>query len=85
MYIGSYLEDALSLVHADQEVASYFGNNVSASLGDQLRFDFKLLDTEQRESLIAGFDVINFLFHLCSFTKSIKVLLYCSMSSYISR
>ena len=83
MYIGSYLEDALSLVHADQEVASYFGSNVSASLGDQLRFDFKSLDTEQKESLIAGFDVINF--HLCSLTKSIKVSLYCSMSSYTSR
>lgn len=66
MYIGSYLEDALSLVHADQEVASYFGNNVSASLGDQLRFDFKLLDTEQRESLIAGFDHVLLHFTLVS-------------------
>jgi hypothetical protein len=64
IYIGLYLENALSLVHADQEAASYFGNNSSVSLGDQLRFDIKLLDKEQKESLLAGFDVIHFNLHV---------------------
>ena len=53
----SYLEEAFSLVHADVEAATLFGNDPTVPLKDQLNFDIKTLDEEQKDALISGFDV----------------------------
>ena len=44
-------------MHADVEAATLFGNDPTVPLKDQLNFDIKTLDEEQKDALIAGFDV----------------------------